>query len=115
MLGGSRIDRVNELVRQELSELMLRVLELPLGTLVTITRVSCSPDLEHAKVWVSILPTDETEEVMKRLEGALGELQYQLVRKLSMEPIPKIRWILDETETQAERIETILDSLDDPK
>lgn len=112
MLGGSRIDRVNELVREELSQLMLREIDLPRDTLVTITRVACSPDLEHARVWISILPSDHADNVMQLLTVKIGELQHGLNATLKMLPVPRIRFLIDDTEDRAARIEGILDSLD---
>lgn len=113
MLGGERVDRVNELLRHELGEVLSRELELPEGTLVTVTNVQVSQDLAHAKVWVSVLPFDRTEETLALMTKSVGTLQHILNRKLRMEPVPRIRFLVDEHEHQAARIEQILDSLDD--
>jgi len=115
VLGGSRIDRVNALVQQELGEMIVREIEMPDGVLATITRVACSPDLEYAKVWISVLPTDRAASALEHLERATGTLQHLLLRKLSIKPVPKIRFFLDDSENRAARIETILDSLSAPE
>lgn len=113
MLGGKRLDRVNELVRKELSDLLKREVEFEQGTLVTVTRVSASQDLEHAKVWVSVLPVEQAASVLTKLNECIRELQHLLNKKLVMESVPKIRFLLDESEGRASKIEALLDSLGD--
>ena len=54
-----RIERVNNLIRQEISELLQRQVKDPrLGGFVTVTQVSTSPDLRHAKIFISIMGND---------------------------------------------------------
>lgn len=114
MLGGNRLDRINQLVRDELAELLRREIEVPPGSLLTITRVEVSPDIEHARVWVSVMPFDHSQEVLQLLQHRIGDLQRALNRKLVMEFVPRIRFLLDTTEDQAARIDELLDKLDDP-
>jgi ribosome-binding factor A len=90
---------------------MLRVVDLPVGTLATVTRVACSPDFEHAKVWVSVLPSEQTAATLLALDGALGELQHLLIQKVEMDPVPKIRFLLDDSEQRASKIVDLLDTL----
>lgn len=113
MLGGERVDRVNELLRHELAGLLTREIELPEDTLVTITNVQVSPDLGHAKVWVSVLPFDRTADALAVITKSAGSLQQLINRKLRIKPVPKIRFLADEREHQASRIERLLDSLGD--
>ncbi|MBI4089982.1 MAG: 30S ribosome-binding factor RbfA [Candidatus Kerfeldbacteria bacterium] len=112
MLGGDRLDRVSELLRQEVSALFEREVEVPPGVLATVTRVKVSPDLEHATVWLSVHPSSRASEVFERLERVIGVLQQQLNRKLVMESVPRLRFIPDQGEDQAARIEQLLDGLD---
>ncbi len=112
MLGGDRLDRVNALLRRELSTLVARELEFPSGTLVTVTKVTTSPDLEHAKVYVSILPPERTAEVIEPLDKSTATIQRLLNRALVMEFVPRIRFVVDDGENRAARIERLLDTLD---
>ncbi len=113
MLGGQRLNRVNQLIRQELSELIKREIEFEPGVLVTVTRVQTSSDLEHASVWISVLPSDSASDVLAHLTKSLGALQRLLNRKLVMESVPKLRLILDMSADRASEIERLLDSLND--
>lgn len=106
-----RILQVGELIRHELGNLMVSELELPKNTLVTITKVEVSKDLRHAKVSVSILPVMYTKKVLDKLRSQAGALQFALNKKLSMKPLPRIRFAVDSLEHHAAGIEQILDRI----
>ncbi len=106
-----RILRVNRLIRDELSKIMLKELSLEDGTLVTITEVAASPDLRECKVFVSILPEKNKERTLLTIRRQIYFLQQKLNARLKMRPIPKIKFIYDKKTEQAARIEAILDRL----
>lgn len=106
-----RILKVNEVIRAELAQIILKEMEFPQGFLVTLTRVETSKDLRLAKAFISIMPNpDETikKQIWLALEKEIGEIQHQLNKRLNMRPMPKIR-LVEETKTaQAARIEELL-------
>ena len=53
---SERMPKVDELIAQQLGQIIASDIELPSGVIVTITRVKSSPDLRHAKVYLSVLP-----------------------------------------------------------
>ena len=69
-----RMGRVNELIREELSVLLLHELKDPrIVAMTTVTHVETSPDLEHARVYVSVMGSDEEQSgVMQGLRSAEG-------------------------------------------
>ncbi|HLB29348.1 MAG TPA: 30S ribosome-binding factor RbfA, partial [Dehalococcoidia bacterium] len=75
-----RAERVGELLREELSQLLLRRLQDPrLAPLITITEVKVTPDLSQAKVYFSVMGTEEEKAAAHRaLEAASGYLRRQL-------------------------------------
>ena len=101
-----RQERVSKLIMEYLNELILREVEVP-GALVTITDVEISKDLEHAKVLVSILPSEKSEGVLKVLEKSQNKLQFTLGRKLNIRPMPKISFEIDYGMEKAARIEKL--------
>lgn len=106
-----RIAQVNELIKQEVNELLLTEVEFPQGCLVTITEVQTSKDLRHAKIWVSVIPAYLLTKVLEKLKANVGHLQYLLNKKLSMNPLPRIRFTIDKTEEKALEIEALLDRI----
>jgi len=104
---SQRIKRINELLRQEISKLILREIEFE-DILVTINQVETSPDLSHAKVKISIMPTEKKELVLRIIDKNIYHLQQALNKKLYMKIVPKIRFEIDQAEIKARKIEEIL-------
>lgn len=100
-----RRERISQLVRDIVSELLSRELEFPLGTLVTITTVDVSEDLEHAKVRVSVLPATQEQKVNVVLKKFRGYLQGMLGKKMNIRPMPQILFELDRGLENAARVE----------
>ncbi len=107
-----RRERVSQLIRDILGELLVRELEFPLGTLVTITEVVVSEDLEHAKVRVSVLPAAQEKKVDIVLKKFRGHLQRMLMGKMYIRPMPQIAFELDHGLENAARVEKDLMGID---
>lgn len=105
-----RMARVNELLREELSQLILRELKDPrVASFVTITEVDTSSDLDHARVYVSIMASaEEQKDVMKGLKSAEGFLRHTLRERIKMRKIPTLTFSLDTSmERGAQMLELI--------
>ena len=80
---------------------------------VTVTDVSTSPDLRHARVYVSILGTPaEQEDSLAGLRSAHGFLQGRVARELRLKNTPELDFILDDTAEKAFRLERLLEGED---
>ncbi len=101
-----RLQRLNVLLRQEISELIRRELRDPrLAEFVTLTRVSTSPDLATATVYVSIMGgDDEKAATIKALAHAAPFVRRQLTGRLSIRRTPDIQFTLDETMEEAAHV-----------
>ncbi|HYC79975.1 MAG TPA: ribosome-binding factor A [Candidatus Binatia bacterium] len=102
-----RTEQVASLIQKELGELMLG-LELPAMT--TISRVDVTPDLKHAKVWISVFSDSASVEkdVLVTLSSNMYELQGELNRKFTMHHTPRIAFAVDHTQQHASRINELL-------
>ena len=89
-----RILRVNELLRKELSRIVLESVELPESVFVTIAQAVSSPDLQHAKIYVTIIPEERSQQALAVLSKNIFEIQQKLNKRLVMRPIPKIEFVL---------------------
>jgi ribosome-binding factor A len=96
--------RVQSLIREELSKLILRELEFP-GALVTITEVEVNKKLDTAKVMVSIIPSSLAPKALILLGKSAGELQYLLMKKINIKPLPRIHFELDRGPENAAAVE----------
>lgn len=108
---SKRIARVNQLIKEEISQIILRDFDLPKEVLVTVTRVESSANLIQAKVFVSCFPEEKSEEVLKILKNQVYPLQQKLNKKLRMRPVPQIIFIEEKKTVEAGRIEEILEGL----
>lgn len=104
-----RIERVNELIKEVLSELVLTEIKDPRIGLVTITGVRVTNDLSSAKVLFSVMG-DEAQrvETLKRLKAASPFLRRVLVRHMDVRVAPELRWSYDDSLDRAFRIEQML-------
>jgi ribosome-binding factor A len=59
----NRIPKVNELIKREISRMILREIEFPIGALVTVTRVETSSDLKESSIYISVLPDNKEKKV----------------------------------------------------
>jgi len=108
---SKRIDRVNQLIKQTLSTLLLKELDFDKEILITITRVSTAPDLSKSIVFVSVMPEEKIKQVMRSLYKNIYHLQQKVNKKLVMKRIPKIIFREEIKIREADRIEKLLDEL----
>lgn len=109
---SKRIERVDALIEKELGQIILREVEFPVGSLVTITRVKCSADLANARVYVSVLPQNLADRVLYILDKLVFVLQKFLDKRLRIRPIPKIRFVKEEQTEEAAKIEGLLKKIE---
>ena len=101
--------RVDEAVREVLSDAVFSDLKDPRIGFVTVTDVKTSPDLRRARVYVTVLGTnDEKTETMAGLQSAHGILQRRVGAELRMKRTPTLEFVYDETTDRAMRVEELL-------
>lgn len=109
----SRAERVGDLLKEELSELLLREIKDPRIGFLTITGIRVSADLRHARVYIITHETGEGQRrTLEGLESARGYLRGALGRRLHLRYIPDLSFSVDETMEEGFRIQEILKSLD---
>jgi len=111
-----RLQRINGLLRDELSHLVAQELQDPrLAPLVTITRVDTSPDLTHAKVLVSVLgDPPEQKATLIGLNAAAGFLWRELRHHLSLRIVPQLRFLQDDSIQRGQETLALMNQLAKP-
>ena len=108
---SDRMRRVNVAVRQVLSEAVGELKDPRIG-FVTVTGVETSPDLRHARVYVSVLGSEqEQEQSLAALEAAHGVLQGRLARELRLKRTPQLTFEYDPTVERGVRMTQLIDEL----
>ena len=107
----SRLDRVNELVKQEVAFILQMIVKDKYLGMLTVTNVETSPDLNYANVWISTMNRLDEREVNKILKGYLYDIQGELNNRLHLKFVPRIRFKVDYSSEHVEKVENILKSL----
>ncbi len=108
-MQGKRLERVNQLIKEEISMLLQRQLKDPRLGFVTVTEVDVTPDLKQAKVYVSVLgPEAQWAASFKALESARGFVWSWLRRNLDLRTTPDILFRPDRSMQHAAHIQALL-------
>jgi len=108
-----RTQRVNELLRQEISLVLQHRLRDPrLSPLISVTRVDTAEDLRNAKVYVSVLGSKaKKNDALDGLSSAAGYLRKELGDVLPLKHVPSLAFVLDESIERGDAILEVLDHL----
>jgi ribosome-binding factor A len=112
-MTSRRIARLNDAFREEISDLLLRQVKDPrLTGFITITRVEISGDLSHAKVFVSVMGSEEDrDEALRGLVAAASFLRREIGHRLSMRRAPELSFRRDESMEQGAHVLDLLDEV----
>ncbi len=108
-----RIERVSNLIRHEISELLQHQVKDPrLGDFVAVTEVSLSPDLRQAKVFVSCMGSEEKKrETLSGLTAASGFFRSRLAKRLRLRHIPELSFHWDDSIERGAHLLQLIDEV----
>jgi ribosome-binding factor A len=108
--------RLGSLIEQIVSELLLRQIKDPrVHGLVSITRVEVSQDISHARIFVSVMGSEEERrETMRGLERASGFVRSRLGDELTIRHVPEVQFVLDRSLEEGDRVLAILNKIEIP-
>lgn len=109
--GYQRTDRISDQMQRELAELIFRELKDPRLGMVTITSIEVSRELDHAKVYVTVMPTANANpaQSIEALQHAAGFLRHELGRRMKIRTIPELHFLYDETLERGNRMSALID------
>ncbi len=106
-----RIDKINSLIKQHISQILSRELNLKPGVFLTVSKVDTTKDLEYTSVFVSVFPEKEINYAFKTLEKESHSILKKLGEEIKIRKLPQIIFKIDTTEAEADKIEKILSKL----
>ena len=117
MVDRRRIERVNGLLREEISALISSHVNDPrLKGIITITRVQTASDLRNARVYVSVMGSEAIrQEALEGIQSSASYLRRELRDRVTLRYVPFLKFALDDAMLEAERVMGIIDSLEVPK
>lgn len=106
-----RSARVNDLLRMEVADILLRKTRDPRIGFVTITGAEVSDDLQHAKVYVSVMEGQDRKKILRALSNAAGFVRTELGKRLNLRYIPEVNFLFDDAYQKGQHVLSILDDL----
>jgi ribosome-binding factor A len=103
-----RIDKVESLVKEEISLIFLNKLRDTEIGFVTITNVKMSPDLRIAKVYISVLDRGKREIVLEKINSFNGFIRSELAHRIKIKFTPELKFYIDDTLDYVEKIEGLI-------
>ncbi len=113
-MGNLRANRVAEEIKKEVSDILNQKIKDPRIGFVTVTDVEVTADLQHAKIYISVLGDDEQkEDTLVGLAKANGFIRSEIGKRIRLRKTPEISFHFDEAHEYGSRIEAILRDLND--
>jgi len=103
-----RMQRISDLIRTTLSEILLQEAEDKRFHGVTITRLIVSRDLKNAKIYVSFMTDHPPKEMITALNHGAKYLRYRLAHTVQLRITPELRFYYDDSQVKGQRIRTLL-------
>jgi len=114
VVSKTRSIKIGERIREELSDLLVRSVEDPRLSGITITDVEVDRELAYANVYVSALEgSQRSADILAGLEHAQGFLRSELAHRIDLRVFPRLRFRWDKTFERADHIEKLFASLHD--
>ena len=116
MPSGTRLQRIADRIRQELSEMLIREISDPRLKQIYITDVKVDKELAYADIYVSAVEgVSRSKDVLGGLESASGFVRRTLASRVDLRAFPRLRFHWDMTPENADHIEKILSELREKK
>ena len=113
-MSTRRIEKINELLRREISEVIQKEMKDPNLGFTTITRVETSKDIQYATVFTSVMAEDNArKKTIEHLNNATGFIQHQLSARIRLRNMPKLVFKLDTSIDHSMRISNILKKINE--
>ena len=110
-MTSRRVERVADLIRQELSKILREQVRDPRVRDASVTRVDLSADLQHARALISVLDPAKRDDVLEGLRRATGFIRSRLAGRIDLRHAPELRFSIDHGAEHSLRITEILESL----
>jgi ribosome-binding factor A len=100
-----RLDKVASLIKEELSLIFLHKVQDSTVGLVTVTNVKVSPDIRHAKIYLSVYDKEKRNAAFEKVNGMKGMIRSELASRVQLRFVPELHFFIDDTLDYVEKIE----------
>ena len=104
-----RAEKIQELIKQEVSKIILNDLKNPHIGFVTVTQVEVTNDLRHAKIWLSLYGgPEEQDRTLQALNKSLGYIRSEIGKRIRLKFVPELALMTDNSLEYSSHIQKIL-------
>lgn len=109
-MESTRQNKIARLLQKELSEIFLLQTKAMHGVLVSVSAVRISPDMSVARVYLSVFPSDKSEEMVKNINDNMRSIRFELGTKVrhQLRIIPELKFFVDDSLDYIEKIDSLL-------
>lgn len=106
----TRQNKIARLLQKELGDIFLLQTKSMPGTLVSVSVVRISPDMSIARVYLSIFPSEKSEEMVKNINSNMKSIRYELGKRVryQLRIIPELKFFVDDSLDYIEKIDSLL-------
>lgn len=106
----TRQSKVSRLIQKELSEIFLLQTKAMNGVLVSVSAVRISPDMSIARVYLSVFPSEKSQEIVKNINDNMKSIRFELGTRVrhQLRIIPELKFFVDDSLDYVERIDELL-------
>ena len=106
----TRPNKIARLIQKELSEIFLLQTKAMPGVLVSVSAVRISPDMSIARVYLSVFPSDKSEEMVKNINNNMKSIRFELGTRVrhQLRIIPELKFFVDDSLDYIEKIDALL-------
>lgn len=110
--NNNRLNRINEELRKEISNIISFELKNPDATgLISVTKVKITPDLKYAKVYISMLNSKNKEKTLEALKKSSGYIRTEIAKRINLRITPELVFEEDDSMEYGMKIDSILKDL----
>lgn len=107
-MSSHRVDKVENLIKQEISQILLHKLQDDDLGFITVTSVKVSADLKNAKIYLSVLQKERRDFVLNKINLRLGYIRTELAHRIRIKFVPELKFFIDDTLDYVEKIEGLI-------
>ena len=106
----TRQNKIARLIQKELSDIFLLQTKAMHGVLVSVSVVRISPDMSYARVYLSVFPSERSQEIVKNINDNMKSIRYELGTRVryQLRIIPELKFFVDDSLDYIEKIDSLL-------
>ena len=108
-----RIDKIENLIKEEISLIFLYKVQDPSLGFITVTSVKVSPDIKNAKIYLSVFDKTKRQAVLDKVNSLSGMIRSELASRIKIKFVPELKFFIDDTLDYVEKIEGLIKKIHD--